>query len=398
MAIALPVYETTAEAPASLALPPYALDASAPASLALPTWLLTEKIPSALTVTPSGGVVIEGGADIMADPWFPSGGVTAGGESTVSAVSVLLFEFYAYGGVQLSGAATVATAWSEFVPSGGASVGGAAAVSDYYSTHIPSGGIQVGGVANIQHTASGGVLAGGAATVIAIYPLMHVPAGGVVLGGAAVIAGAGVVTGAGGVVAGGAAVVGEYFPMYVPSGGVELGGAAIAFALPAGSVSTPENPYAEAYPGWAVNLDTGAPSRYMGLPATSMFQHAGKTYVTNAAGVYELTGGSDAGQPIRAAVTLPRSDFSDGHEKRVPWVYVGARTAGPLVLKVITDSPSVRYYAVTSGGASMQGYRVQIGKGLKSRYWQFRLENKAGADFDLDSIEILPNVLRQRGA
>lgn len=398
MAIALPVYETTAEAPASLALPPYALDASAPASLALPTWLLTEKIPSALTVTPSGGVVIEGGADIMADPWFPSGGVTAGGESEVSAVIVLLFEFYAYGGVRAGGAATVATAWSEFVPAGGARVGGAAVVSDYYSTHTPSGGIQVGGVANIQHTASGGVLAGGAATVIAIYPLMHVPAGGVVLGGAAVIAGAGVVTGAGGVVAGGAAVVGEYFPMYAPSGGVELGGAATAFALPAGSVSTPENPYAEAYPGWAVNLDTGAPSRYMGLPATSMFQHAGRTYVTNAAGIYELTGDSDAGQPIRAAVTLPRSDFSDGHEKRVPWVYVGARTAGPLVLKVITDSPSVRYYAVTSGGASMQGYRVQIGKGLKSRYWQFRLENKAGADFDLDSIEIMPTVLRQRGA
>jgi hypothetical protein len=300
--------------------------------------------------------------------------------------------------VRAGGAATVATAWSEFVPAGGARVGGAAVVSDYYSTHTPSGGIQVGGVANIQHTASGGVLAGGAATVIAIYPLMHVPAGGVVLGGAAVIAGAEVVTGAGGVVAGGAAVVGEYFPMYAPSGGVELGGAAIAFALPAGSVSTPENPYAEAYPGWAVNLDTGAPSRYMGLPATSMFQHAGRTYVTNAAGIYELTGDSDAGQPIRAAVTLPRSDFSDGHEKRVPWVYVGARTAGPLVLKVITDSPSVRYYAVTSGGASVQGYRVQIGKGLKSRYWQFRLENKAGADFDLDSIEILPNVLRQRGA
>lgn len=398
MAIALPVYETTAEAPASLALPPYALDASAPASLALPTWLLTEKIPSALTVTPSGGVVIEGGADIMADPWFPSGGVTAGGESEVSAVIVLLFEFYAYGGVRAGGAATVATAWSEFVPAGGARVGGAAVVSDYYSTHTPSGGIQVGGVANIQHTASGGVLAGGAATVIAIYPLMHVPAGGVVLGGAAAIAGVGVVTGAGGVLIGGAAVVGEYFPLYVPSGGIKLGGAAIAFALPAGNVSTPQNPYVEAYPGWAVNLDTGAPSRYMGLPATSMFQHAGKTYVTNAAGVYELTGGSDAGQPIRASVTLPRSDFSDGHEKRVPWVYVGARTAGPLVLKVITDSPSVRYYAVTSGGASMQGYRVQIGKGLKSRYWQFRLENKAGADFDLDSIEILPTVLRQRGA
>lgn len=398
MAIALPVYEANAEAPASLALPPYVLDASPLAGLALPTWLLTEKIPSALTVTPSGGVVVEGAADIMADPWFPVGGAAAGGESTVSEVIVLLFEFYAYGGVRAGGAATVATAWSEFVPSGGAIVGGTALVSDYYSTHTPSGGVQVGGVANIQHTASGGVLAGGAATVVAIYPLTHVPTGGVVLGGAAAVSRVGVVVGAGGAVVGGAASVGAYFPMHVPSGGVELGGAAIAFAIPAGSVSTPENPYAEAFPGWAVNLDTGAPSRYIGLPATSMFQHAGKTYVTNAAGIYELTGDTDAGQPIRAAVTLPRSDFFDGREKRVPWVYIGARTAGPLVLKVITDSPSVRYYAVTSGGASMQGYRVKVGKGLKSRYWQFRLENKAGADFDLDSIEIMPTVLRQRGA
>lgn len=398
MAIALPVYEANAEAPASLALPVHELNAETPASLALPVWLLTEKIPSVLTVTPGGGVAIEGAADIMADPWFPVGGVAAGGESTVSEVIVLLFEFYAYGGVLAGGAATVATAWSEYVPAGGTQAGGGAVISDYYSTHTPSGGIQLGGVADILHTPTGGVLAGGAATVVAVTPLWHAPTGGVVAAGAATLAFVAKPVPSGGVEVAGAAVVGDYYPVFTPSGGVLLGGAAIAFALPAGVVSTPENPYAEAFPGWAVNLDTGAPSRYAGLPATSIFQHADKTYATNAAGIYELTGKTDAGQPIRAAVTLPRSDLSDGHAKRVPWVYIGARSPGALVLKVLTDSPSVRYYAVTSGSDTLRGYRVQIGKGLKSRYWQFRVENKAGADFDLDSIEIMPTVLRQRGA
>jgi hypothetical protein len=39
---------------------------------------------------------------------------------------------------------------------------------------------------------------------------------------------------------------------------------------------------------------------------------------------------------------------------------------------------------------------VKIGKGLRSRYWQFELVNIDGADFDLDTIEFHPVLLTRR--
>ena len=400
--LALPVFVAAAEAPASLKLPVYVAAAETPPSLKLPVWLFTENIPSTLTVAPEGGVALGGAAFIGNDPWFPVGGVTLGGAATVAEVIVLRLEWYPYGGAKLGGAATVATAWSTFAPTGGVALGGAAAVSSvsiqHYEIPAPTGGVVLSGHADMPITVDGGVTLGGAATVVAVHPLEVVPTGGVTLAGAASVLSVSLHVPAGGVLLGGSAPVADYYPVFVPSGGVTLGGVAVAFMLPAGGVSTPENPYNDAFPGWAINLDTGAPSRYAGLAANSMFQFEGKTYVTNAGGVYEVAGKTDAGQPIRAAVTLPRSDFGDGHEKRVPYVYIGAKSDGPLVLKVLTTSPSVRYYAVTRGNDAVRGHRVVLGKGLKSRYWQFRLENKAGAYFDLDSVEIAPTVLKQRGA
>lgn len=402
MAIALPVYEANAETPASLKLPVYVVNNSAPVSLKLPVYILTEAGPSALTVVPVGGVTLGGASDIVGDPFVPVGGVVVGGAADVSAVSVLRLEWYPYGGATLGGAAAVLAAWSEYVPTGGAALGGAATVSSVLIQHhtipTPTGGVSLSGHADMPITVDGGVTLGGAATVVAVYPLVVVPAGGAEVGGAAAVLSVSLHVPAGGALLGGSAPVADYYPVFVPSAGVTLGGAAVAFMLPAGAVSTPENPYNDAFPGWAINLDTGAPSRYAGLAANSMFQFKGKTYVTNAGGVYEVAGRTDAGQPIRAAVTLPQSDFGDGHEKRVPYVYVGAKSDGPLVLKVLTTSPAVRYYAVTRGNDTVRGHRVQLGKGLKSRYWQFRLENKAGAYFDLDSVEIAPTVLKQRGA
>lgn len=305
----------------------------------------------------------------------------------------VLLELYPLGGVLVGDTAPSSFVWIQFNPSGGIRVGGSAVIVAPISAVASAAG--VGGA--LARGPTGGVLVGGGAVISLPLNFTHVPTGGVLVGGVAPLQAITPYTPTGGARVGGASVVSAKFPLHVPSGGIRIGGAAIAYFLPNGTLSTTENPYGDDFPGWAMNYETGAPSRYQGLPANSLCRFNGKTYVANAGGIYEVTGTTDAGQPIRAGVTIPKTDFDDSHNKRIPAVYVGARCAGTLLLKVMVNGRSGRYYGVTAGDAFMRGTRVTLGKGLEARYWQFGLQNMAGADFEVGDIEIKPKILARHG-
>jgi len=162
-------------------------------------------------------------------------------------------------------------------------------------------------------------------------------------------------------------------------------------------VSTPENPYATPFPAWAINYDTSAPSRYDSLPANSMCNFNGKTYMACAAGIYEIGADDDAGRPIHASATVAQTNFGNTHNKRIPYIYVGMRSTGAMQLKAIANNQSDRYYALNAIGGAVRGSRANIGKGLEGQYWQFRVDNVNGADFELDSIEFKPTILSRHG-
>jgi hypothetical protein len=44
----------------------------------------------------------------------------------------------------------------------------------------------------------------------------------------------------------------------------------------------------------------------------------------------------------------------------------------------------------------MAEQRVDIGRGLRSNYWNFELMNREGADFEIDTIKFMPIVLERR--
>lgn len=162
-------------------------------------------------------------------------------------------------------------------------------------------------------------------------------------------------------------------------------------------VSTPENPYNTPFPSWAINYETNAPSRYDSLPANSMCVFNGKTYMACAAGIYEIGADDDAGRPIHASATVAQTNFGSTKNKRIPYVYVGMRSSGAMQLKVIANNQSDRYYALNAIGGAVRGSRADLGKGLEGQYWQFRIDNVAGSDFELDSIEFKPAVLSRHG-
>ena len=66
-----------------------------------------------------------------------------------------------------------------------------------------------------------------------------------------------------------------------------------------------------------------------------------------------------------------------------------------MVLRVVAGGEQYDY-AVRNPSTDMAEQRIDIGKGLKSNYWQFELINPGGANFSLDTIKFMPVILERR--
>jgi hypothetical protein len=344
----------------------------------------------------SGGILFGGAAIIVGDPFLASGGIRFGGSATVQFLSpTTITNDDTSGGIAFGGSAIVQERIN-YVASGGIRFGGGDVIP-----FAGTGGILFGGSAIVQEVipfkASGGMLFGGAADVSMVS--QHDATGGMLFGGAADVRSVSSAVASGGITFGGSADVRFYSPFYQAAGGVRFGGEATAFVLPAGTVLTPENPHNDDFLGWAVNLETGAPSLYLRLPANSFCRFKGKTFVANAAGIYELGADDDAGQPIRAAVMPPTSDYGSEKDKAISAATVAARIGTKLRLAVATDKGEYQYYSInrTAWDGKVAANRVKLGQGLKGRFWSWRIENVDGGDFDLESLSFTPAILSRRG-
>ena len=146
----------------------------------------------------------------------------------------------------------------------------------------------------------------------------------------------------------------------------------------------------DVHEGWTLNLETDAASRYEWGPFTSFARFMGQHYAVSNEGVFQLTGDDDAGEPIQAFVLLGVSDFEIEFKKRVKAAYLGVRSSGELLLKVVVDEETFVYTVVTSQQNVIRRERAVIGLGLYGNYWQFGIENAEGVDFELESVKILP--------
>lgn len=401
----------------------------------LPQLLFSENGPLSATVTGAGGTQVGGtaGVEVVLPVEFPSvtgaggtqvtgaatvtstilisktdvgsGGVSVAGSGPEEFTQVLFFALTPTGGISLDGEAPVTAITvniynlaDENVPYGGIEFNGSAVVGENIP-FTPTGGIFAGGLAvvteNIPFHPSGGVYAGGSASFTLGANIL--PSGGAQVSGAAGVSISYVITPAGGATLAGAAVVTERQALFTPSGGIKLGGVAIAYDIPAGTTPTAENPYNALIPAWSFNYETGAPSRYTNLPATSVCVFNGVGYITTEAGVYSLDSDTDAGRNIDAYVMLPKTDYGSSHNKHMEPVYIGFKGEGKLKLTAYVNKKSPFYYEVSNSNASTgaKGALTNIGKGLEGRFWSFKIENQAGADFEIESVEFNPTS-RQR--
>lgn len=148
---------------------------------------------------------------------------------------------------------------------------------------------------------------------------------------------------------------------------------------------------------WVVNQNTGAPYRYENHDFHS-FASIGSDYLgAKADGIYLLDGDDDSGTPIGAIASTGRLDFGSNRAKRVLGAYLGVDAAGQVNLTLRTDAgKSSGPYQFRVAPTGRQVERAKFAKGLKSRYWEFDIENVAGGELSLDEVQFDVVELKQR--
>lgn len=146
-----------------------------------------------------------------------------------------------------------------------------------------------------------------------------------------------------------------------------------------------------------MNTETQALTTYSNFPFNSFARFNGAVLGACDDGLFALTGDTDDGTLIQAAARVGTSDFGTSRYKRIEEVVVGYRASGDLVLRVFTDETTVRDYRLAvTGRSGIHGQSAKLGRGIAARYWQFEVRNQAGADFELNMIELEPIVLPRK--
>lgn len=166
----------------------------------------------------------------------------------------------------------------------------------------------------------------------------------------------------------------------------------------AGGISSVTLP-AVSFTGVVVNTRLKAATTYSGLAFNSLATFNGLVLAATADGIVALTGGTDDGTPIDARVAGGVSDFGSAQRKRVLAGYVGYRTGGDLELTLISDEHHEYVYTLQPRNLdALHTSRVKFGRGATGKYWQWKLSNRNGADFALDSVSLdAANLSRKVG-
>lgn len=145
-----------------------------------------------------------------------------------------------------------------------------------------------------------------------------------------------------------------------------------------------------------LNVMNAAVTEYVNYEFNSFARFHGATLAANENGLYLLTGSDDAGTAIDAIVEYGDLDFGTSLYKRVIAAYIGYQNDGDLVLTVNTDTDRFKYRLPHIGKTAFHTNKMNLAKGIRSRYWRFGMYNVDGADFTLDTLEAVPVILTRR--
>ena len=142
--------------------------------------------------------------------------------------------------------------------------------------------------------------------------------------------------------------------------------------------------------GWAMNLTTGAISKFDNYNFNSLTMTLG----ADKEGIHYLYGDTDNGAAIAGLVETGKLDHDVDYLKRVTDVYL-SKDGGKAKLTVSTENSTEVTYRFRSTD-KLEPIKANAAKGAKGKYWQYKLENVAGSVFETDEIEVVVQPLSRR--
>jgi hypothetical protein len=138
----------------------------------------------------------------------------------------------------------------------------------------------------------------------------------------------------------------------------------------------------EFYECYVLNTPKFHPSMYSGFNFNSYCVFENRAFGANDTGIYELTGETDAGNPIHTGVILSKTNFNSPNQKRFRRGYLDISGTNPKMI-LETENGQRQAYAIDEKG------KVVASHELKSKKWVLSVANFQ----TLDSMKLIPVIL-----
>lgn len=142
-----------------------------------------------------------------------------------------------------------------------------------------------------------------------------------------------------------------------------------------------------------VNLKNRAASQTT-LAFNSMCRFGDVYLGADSSGLHLMRDYNDNNTDIAALIKTGKFDLGTERKKSIRYFYFGIETDGQMTLTLYNDGVEVADYVIPYPGAGRQTVKVKVARGLRARFWEFKLENTDGCFFTLYSVKIFPVVLQ----
>ena len=153
---------------------------------------------------------------------------------------------------------------------------------------------------------------------------------------------------------------------------------------------------------WTCPTDSFAMSRWEAIEADSIAEVDGVLYAATPTGLYRLDAGADDPDFTRvdARIRGGLTDFGAAQLKRLSYFYLGYECSGEMRVTVGSVPKGVEQsfsypFPRRAANEPVPG-RAQLGRGTRSRYWRFTLENVNGADFSVFDQRVDMDAMSRR--
>ena len=145
-----------------------------------------------------------------------------------------------------------------------------------------------------------------------------------------------------------------------------------------------------------INVHNFSITEYSNFPFNGFAMIGDKCIASNQNGLYVIEeNGADSGA-ISSHVQYGFVDLWDPVKKVPLQAWITGRYNGQIIITVELPDGKVYEYPVDRIGLDVNEARSKFGRGLRSRFMKFGFKNKAGSDFDIDSVNIIADVVREK--